>query len=216
MKCTLSIGVIIVCMAAPVMADMFGFNTTTTTNLQNREAIADQLFMDVDDISLGNASVVFTNIGPVASTISEIYFGSFLELDLLITSVTSCDPGVAYTIENVKPTDPPGSGSSMQNWWSITLASAEPLPPPSNYGIDPYECLMMDLSYTGSLSISELLSSGQLQVALHVISIDGISNTGSYSDTFVNDSTVVIPEPASMVLIGVAGSFIAFVRRRVY
>jgi len=214
MKRVIYIGVIALCLAVPVRADMFGFNTTTTTNMQNRELIADQLFMDVNDIAAGFASVLFTNNGPVASTISEIYFGSYLALDLLITAVTSCDSNVDFTIENVKPTDPPGS--TMGNWWSITIASAEPLPPPAVNGIDPFECLMMDLSYNSSLSISELLSSGQLQVALHVISIDGISNTGSYSDSFVNDSTSVVPEPASMVLIGVSGSFIAFVRRRIF
>ena len=188
------------CTALPVHADIFGFSNITT-NSPDPDSIAAQLYMDVNA-----ASVAFTNTGPAASTVTEIYFGSDLTtLNLSIDSATSCSDGVSFDISGANPSNPPGF-EEFENWWSITIAAAENNPPNSN-GIDPYECLELGLSYTSSSTLSELIASGELQVALHV------RNIGEYSDTFVNDTTV-IPEPASIVLLGSVGSLLGFVRRR--
>jgi len=192
-----------------VRAEVFGFNRITSNATNN---VANQFFMDVSDIDEGYARVVFTNTGPaVTASISEIYFGSHTSSDapsVAIESVTSFDNGGTFTIGNVQPASPPGVNKS--SWF--TLAAAQAASPASQAGINAHESLIMDLSYDGGLSFAQLISGGQIQVALHVISIDG-----GESDTFVNDTSVtVIPEPASMIMIGTTGSFIAFVRRRFY
>jgi hypothetical protein len=207
---------IITCLAllvavSTVRADVFAFDTVTT-NSPNRQDIADQLFMDASVIGAGQSSVMFTNTGPYSSAITEIYFGSDVEpatLGLSIDSIISSSGGVDFTINGATPENPPG-WEEFPFWWSVTIAAAESEPPPSQNGIDPLEYLELDLSYNGSLSLSQLLQLGQLQVALHVVNM---GEGGEYSDTFVNDTTVV-PEPASLLLLGTAGSFIAFMRRR--
>ena len=187
-----------------VRAELFGFDTVTT-NSPNRETIAGQLFMDT-----GLSSVIFTNTGPAPSAVSEIYFGTDLtDLNLNINSVMSSSPEVSFTITGASPANPPG-WEEFANWWSVTVAAADSAPPPSQNGINPFEYLELGVSYSSGSSFAELLQSGEIQVALHVISIgDG----GEYSDTFVNHDYVV-PEPASLVLIGTAGAFVAFMRRR--
>jgi hypothetical protein len=190
-----------------VQADMFGFSTITT-NAPNREAIADQLYMDAVTVDAFSSSVMFTNVGPASSSISEIYFGTDLTtLDLNIQGWSSCSPGVVFDISGASPPNPPGY-QDFSFWWSVTVASAESQEPGSQNGINPYECLMLDLSYTSGSTFSELLQSGEVQVALHVVDI------GENSDTFVN-TTTIIPEPASAMLIGVSLSLGIFIRRRV-
>ena len=206
MKRTLLIGSILSLMALTVHADIFGFDTVTTNSPLN-STIAGQMFMDANVMGAGMSSVGFTNIGPLASTVTEIYFGSDEALNLNLDSLIYCSPGVDFDITGATPANPPGM-NDFGNWWTITIAAAEATQSPAQNGIDPFECLELQVSYDGSLSFSELIQFGQLQVALHVISLpDG------ESETFVN-GTEVIPEPASLVLIGVSGSLIAFVRRR--
>lgn len=207
MKQRVFFSVIAALIATAVQADMFGFSTITT-NAPNREAIADQLYMDAVTVDASNSSVMFTNTGPAASSISEIYFGTDLTtLDLNIEGWSSCSPGVVFDISGANPPNPPG-WQEFANWWSVTVASAESENPESQNGVNPYECLMLDLSYNSSSTLSELLQSGEVQVALHVIAI------GEYSDTFVND-TDIIPEPASAMLIGITLSMGILIRRRV-
>ena len=202
----MTITVVLTAVSMSTRADMFGFGTITT-NSPNREAIADQLFMDANTLSATSSSVMFTNAGPSDSSISEIYFGSDLTtLNLNIDSELSSSLGVTFDISGASPANPPGF-EEFANWWSITIASAESENPPGMNGVNPLEYLELELSYTSSSTLSELIQSGELQVALHVVDI------GEYSDTFVNDTTV-IPEPASIVLLGSVGSLWGFVRRR--
>jgi hypothetical protein len=206
MKRTLIIGTILSLMAFTAQADIFGFDTVTTNSPFN-SAVAGQLFMDTTVTDIGESSVSFTNTGPLASTVTEIYFGSNEELNLNLDFITSSSLGVDFDISGASPENPPGM-DEFGNWWTITIAAAEANPPPAANGIDPLEYLDLQISYGGLLSFSQLIQLGQLQVALHVVSMpDG------ESDTFVN-GTDVIPEPASIALIGVTGLLLAFVRRR--
>ena len=190
-------------------ADFFGFSAVTT-NAPQRDAVANQLFMDVTTWDAAHSGILFTNTGPMSSSISEIYIGSALTtLDLTIDSVVNSSPGVKYDISGSSPFNPPG-WEDFGSWWTVTIAAAESEPPPSSKGVNPYEFLELGISYDSVSSFSELLQSGEVQVAMHVISI------GEYSDTFQNgtNTLTVIPEPTSLLLIGISGTLIAFVRRR--
>jgi hypothetical protein len=208
MKKILYSSVISLLMAVTVWSDKFGFENITT-NALNGGVIAGQLFMDVNTLSDRSSSIIFTNTGPSPTSISEIYFGSDLAmLDLNIESVINCSPGVLFDISGAHPANPPGS-EEFSHWWSVTVASMESKSPTSRNGINPYEYLEMELSYNSSSTLSELIQSGDVKVALHVISI------GENSDTFVN-GTSLIPEPASVILMGSAGCVIGFMRRRFF
>ena len=195
--------------AVAVQADLFGFDTVTT-NSSYRGAVASQLFMETTELATGLSSVMFTNIGPLASTVTEVYFGSDEALDLNLDSIIFQCPGVDFDITGAKPANPPGM-NDFGNWWTITIAAAEASNPPAQKGIDPLECINLQVSYSGSSSLSELIQFNQLQVALHVTGLPDFQ-----SDTFVNgnDPYTVIPEPSSIILLGVAGILGFFVRRR--
>lgn len=192
--------------AASVRADMFGFDAITTNSLY-RSDVAGQLFMDANVTGAGLSSVMFTNVGPLASTVTEIYFGSDEALNLNLDSILFQCPGVDFTISGATPQNPPGM-NDFGNWWTITIAAAEASNPAAHKGIDPLECLNLQVSYDGSLSFSELIQFGQLQVALHVT-----GQPDGNSDTFVN-ATSIVPEPASLALMGLVGTIGVFVRRR--
>jgi len=204
MQRMLYLGAIALFMVSSASAAIFGFNRITSNSDTD---VADQFFIDVNDTGTGAARVVISNAGSLPSSIAEIYFGSSSDSHAVaINSVTSLDDGVDFRIGAVQPSSPPGIN---KNAW-VTLAAAQALAPSSQNGVNPSESLIMDLSYDGGVSFAQLLSDGQLQVALHVISI-----AGGNSDTFVNNASVtVVPEPASMILIGSSGVFIAFARRR--
>lgn len=199
MKRMLACSVVVLLTALAVRAEIVSFETVTT-NSPNREVITQQLFIDT-----GLSSIIFTNSGSADSSITEIYFGTDLtDLNLNIDSVISCSDGVSFTIEGAKPPNPPGY-DEFDNWWLVTVAAAESEPPASN-GINPLEYLELGLSYESSSSFTELLQSGEVQVALHV---SDIGPDNEYSDTFVN----VVPEPASMGLMTLIAGGIYFTRR---
>jgi hypothetical protein len=191
--------------ASAVHADVFGYDTVTT-NSSYRGDVADQLFMDATAMGVGMSSVAFTNVGSLASSVTEIYFGSDEALNLNLDSVIYCSPGVDFNITGASPENPPGM-NDFGTWWTITIAAAEASQPAAQNGIGPLECLDLQVSYSGTSSFAELIQYGQLQVALHVT-----GQPDGESDTFVNN-TYIVPEPASLLLIGSAGLLIGFVRR---
>ena len=194
--------------ALSTQAGLFGFHNITT-NTPYGDALESQLRMDASDTG---SNVIFTNNADgMDATVKTIYFGTDLQdLGLTINSMAGSE-GVSFEILEVDdPSNvaPPG-WEEFEFWWSFTVAAAAALPSPAENGIDPGEYLEMELSYDNSASFSTLVDDGLVHVALHVISIDGDG-----SETFRNDDDV-IPEPASLVLIGSAGIIIAFARRRV-
>lgn len=212
MKHLLIISTVAILSGAAVYADYFAF-TSITANAPQREIVADQLFIGVNTLDTNHSGVLFTNIGPEASSITEVYFGSNLELlSLNIDSELGSSIDVNFRIDGAHPSNPPGA-QEFANWWMITVAAAESVPQSGGQaknGISPLEYLELQLSYSSDSTLSELLQAGEVQVAMHVTALDG-----GYSDTFVNtQSATLIPEPASALLIGISGVLFAFVRRR--
>ncbi|MEN8254883.1 MAG: PEP-CTERM sorting domain-containing protein [Verrucomicrobiota bacterium] len=201
---------IILLTASASRAELFGFNAITANDTNGTAQIVgeSQLFMDVTSTGEGQVSVLFTNTGPASSAISEIYF-STLDPDvappvsLEIVSVIN-GPGVSFVDGDVAPPNPPGG--ELIGWMCTDEAAGSEKA--AKNAIDPYEYLILEMTYTEPpYNFLDMLHSGDLQVALHVIDMGA---GGEFSETFVN----VIPEPASMVLLLGTSGLIAFVRRK--
>lgn len=191
-------------------AGIIGFDTVTM-NSPNRESIAEQLIIETTELDTGLTRLKIHNTGPADSTIATIYFGTYLtDLNLDVTSIPSASSGVDFYIDDfVKASKPPGWNEADGNWWSSTTAAVNSWDPSPKNGINPDEYLELELTYNSPLSLTDLILSGDVQAAMHVI------NIGQYSDTFVTEKdTSPIPEPASAILFGAAASTIAFLRRR--
>jgi hypothetical protein len=147
-----------------------------------------QLYMNVTLLSLGQVSLVFTNTGPAASSVSRIYFDYNPELSLSLVSINDGD-GVEYDANPTNPKNLP-SGKNQTEAFISDLAFSSDNPSPHK-GINSYESLELILSYDASYDFFDQLHSGDLRVGLHVISL------GEYSESFVN----TIPEPATAPLL---------------
>jgi len=191
-------------------AGIIGFDTVTS-NSPNAGSIAEQLIIETTELDAGLASIKIHNTGPADSTIAKIYFGTYsTELNLNVTAIPGSSIGVEFYIEDyTKATRPPGWNEAGGSWWSTTVGAVSSLNPAPKNGINPHEYLELELTYDSPLSLTDLILSGDVQAAVHVVSI------GQYSDTFVTQTdTTPIPEPASVVLFGAAATTIAVIRRR--
>ena len=158
-----------------------------------------QLDLTVSDSGSGTVNFLFTNTGPLASSITDIYFDwKAPELALTEGALTQ-SAGVSFGW-GATPADLP-DGNTIAFSSDLGLDSNVPTQPS---GVNPGEWL--NIAFTGSFSqLIAGLHSNELLVGLHV---QGFSNGGSAS--FVS-----VPEPAvyAMLLLGFALMRL-FLRRR--
>ena len=161
-----------------------------------------QLFVDV----LNGADEVqfnFRNVGPNSCSITDVYFddGTLLELTGLIDKDNGGHPGVDFSI-GATPPDLPGDGL-IDPPFVVTLGfSADSDPPPPSWGVEPPdEWLGVVFLLNGNggdvYDVLDELDDGTLRIGIHV---QGFYNGGLDSESFVN-----VPEPASMLLLGLGG-----------
>ncbi len=147
----------------------------------------------------------FTNSGPLASSITDIYWdwageALFGEGDGTITS----SAGVSFSF-GARPEDLP-SGNNLTPTFSADIGADSNSPTRPN-GVNPGEWVSFRF-LTGFTSTLADLASGDLRVGLHV---QGFSSGGS--ESYVNRSTTVVapvPEPEAYALmlagLGVVGA----------
>lgn len=169
-----------------------------TNNSGIASDIADQLYVDVVDSGAGTVSFVFYNTGPIASSITDIYFddGSLLGITAIVNST-----GTAFS-SPADPADLPGGGTVG----FVTTAgfSADSDPPVSANGVNPGELVTIVFNLQSGMTFANVLAdlaSGNLMIGLHVQSI----GTSGDSDSFVNDGDgngTPVPEPGTLLLLG--------------
>jgi len=222
MKKLIFITIVCAFLAAPAMADLYGFYCITNNNPTNAAIGEAQLTVDVT--SYGTNQVLFTllNAGPQASSITDIYFddGSLLALAALIDKDENGGlAGVDFTQEyfaKVAPPDLPGGESVSLEFDATEYFKADSDSPVSSNGVGPEEYLgvIFDLQtdpYAKTLAdVLNDLASGELRIGIHVQAI-GISGD---SESFINNPYVV-PVPGA-VLLGMLGLSVAGLKLRKY
>jgi hypothetical protein len=168
-----------------------------------------QLFLEVDDPnpSDGQIDFIFTNIGPEASSITDVYFddGNLLS----IASITNT-PNLVQFSQLASPSNLPGGNNLSPPFVNTAGFSVDSDPPTQLLGVNPGEFLgiTFDLQAGGVLDdIINELASGALRIGIHV---QGYDSGGS--ESFVNNE--VIPAPGAILLGSIGVGFVGWLRRR--
>lgn len=186
--------------ATPSAAATLGFGCISNNSPANCTIAEAQLAVDVTDAGGGQVLFTFTNLGPAASSITDVYFddGSLLAI-ALVNNV----PGVDFS-QLASPSNLPAGNMASPPFETTAGFSADSNPPTQPNGVNPGETLSIHFTLQGIQTYSDVLaelSDGRLRIGIHV---QGFADGGS-------ESLVNVPEPASIALLGLAA--LAFVRR---
>lgn len=191
--------------------------TNVTNNSTASASTGGQFHLTVSDYGTNQALFTFNNMGPAASSITDVYFddGTLLGIASIINT-----NGVAFS-QWANPSNLPG-GHTVG--FSADFSADSDNPAPKN-GINPGESLgiVFDLKngqdYDDTAAAIERTVNGswveglaKLQVGIHVQAFDN-----GQSEAFVlkpnQPSPPVVPAPAAIVLAGIGTMAIGMLRR---
>ncbi len=196
--------------AAEARAGMFSITYGVCESCTNNDAgdVAigmAQLFVEVIDSSPGFVDFKFTNVGPLASSIADIYFddGSLLGISTIING-----PGTSFS-QGASPGNLPGGNNCDPAFVTTAGFSADSDPPVQPNGVNPGEMVTIRFSLVGGQTFADVIdeiSGGTLRIGIHV---QGFSSGGSEGFVFCPDP---VPAPAAFGMLGILG--VAALRRR--
>jgi hypothetical protein len=163
-----------------------------------------QMMLEVTDSGGGNLLFTYSNLGPSASSITDIYIddadGPLMEL-LTIHNT----PGSVEFSAFPTPADLPRGKNLDPPFVTVLCFSADSDPPAQPLGINPYESLSIEYSLVSGATLASVLGElddGTVRIGLHV---QGYGSAGS-------ESFILVPEPATLSLLTLGG--LALLRRR--
>lgn len=199
---------------SPAEAAVYTFNAVTANDVADVATGEAQLFVDVTDAGGGQTLFTFFNTGPLASSITDVYFddGSLLGIAGLIDDDDGVggDPGVDFS-PAAAPPNLPGGNNAVPPFVTTAGFSADSDPPTRPNGVDPGESLGILFDLLPGMTFANVeddLLLGDLRIGIHVQGFDG-----GGSESYVNGG--IVPEPASVLVWGLlATAFAAAAWRR--
>lgn len=203
--------------ASPASATLFSFDNITNNNAVDAAIGEAQLFVDVTAVGATQILFTFLNIGPLASSIADVYFDNgnpainLLSLAGLIDADdgTGGDSGVDFSPGASPPDLPGGNAVGFETTTGFLTDSDAPAQP---NGVNPGESLGIIFNLIAGQTFNSVLAalgSGDLRIGLHV---QGFRGGGS--ESFVNNG--VVPEPATIGLIAAGMMAMASRRKRLF
>lgn len=196
-------------------APTYSFVNITNNNAGDAAIGEAQLFVELFDPGPGQINFTFSNIGPAASSITDVYFdnGTLLGIASIINTA-----GLVEFSQLASPPDLPGGNTVIPPFVTTSGFSADSDPPVQPLGVNPGESLgiIFDLQSGGVFAdVLDELASGVLRIGIHV---QGYASGGS--ESFINNGIVdgngngVIPAPGALVLVGLGAGCVSWLRRR--
>jgi hypothetical protein len=193
--------------SASALTTTYSLSTLLTDD--DNPYVGGQLFVDVVDVAGQPQQVdfVFRNTGPIASTITDVYFDDGALLGINSTTVAS-SPTVAFS-QNASPPQLPG-GTTVDFNTSAGF-SADSDPPVIQKGVNPGQFLTIRYDLLAGKVYGDVISAialaftnlntdidGGLRIGVHVQAIDPSGNNGS--DSYMLGEPV--PEPSTLAIAG--------------
>lgn len=175
--------------------------------------VSSQLRMDVTAVGSG-VQFLFSNVGPVNSSITDIYFDDYFHLSPPPAFTPSS--GVSFSAP-ASPVNLPGGSTLSPSFLATAALSSDSDSPIMANGINPGESLGITFSLFSGINFSDIIDSlddGSLRVGMHVqsIGLDG------QSEGYVNTQRTNIEVPdgglTALLLAGALGT-LAAIRRRI-
>lgn len=200
------------CIAAQA-APTYSFTNITNNDAGNAAIGEAQLFVELFDLGPGQINFTFTNIGPAASSITDVYYDDGVLLG--IASIINT-PGSVEFSQLASPPDLPGGNLAVPPFTTTLGFSADSDPPVQPLGVNPGEFLGIVFDLLPGATFTDVidnLASGDLRIGIHV---QGFANGGS--ESFVNngifDPDGKIPAPGALVLVSIGMGCTGWLRRR--
>jgi hypothetical protein len=171
--------------ATPASAVTLGFYCITNNLAADCATGEAQMSVDVSDLGGGQVSFLFSNAGPNASSITDIYFDDGTLLG--IASVNS-GPGTDFA-QGASPPNLPGGESISPPFETTTGFLADSEPPVQPNGANPGEWVEIVFDLAGGGTFADVLAeltNGDLRIGIRV---QGYAGGGS-------ESLVNVPLPA--------------------
>jgi hypothetical protein len=184
---------------------IYTFGNITGNDVANAAAGESQLAVEVDAVGLNQVSFKFTNAGPAAMSITDIYFDDGTLLG--IASIINGGSGVNFS-QGASPGNLPGGNALSPAFQTTAGFSADSNPPAQPNGVNPGEMVTIIFTLINGMTFADTINAlntpgDHLRIGIHV---QGFANGGS--ESFVNR----VPAPGALALLGLGG--LAAARRR--